>query len=202
MKSLAFTLLAAAVLCGCATNPKWKQQVFAFSTPSGPDAAPAGTNIVSLSRVSISPLFQSRSFTYKTGTNAYERDPYADFSIAPERALAEPIRAWMRQSGAFGHVVEPDSGLTPNLVAEVSVSQLYGDFQTPSKPVGKMEIRFVLYEVEDGIPGRVVLDTICARETPLTRKTPAALMAAWDTDLREIMAEISSQYAKVTSKER
>jgi hypothetical protein len=41
-----------------------------------------------------------------------------------------------------------------------------------------------------------VLDKVCARETPLTGRTPGALMAAWDTDLREIMQEINSEYAK------
>jgi hypothetical protein len=31
---------------------------------------------------------------------------------------------------------------------------------------------------------------------PLARKTPDALMAAWNIDLREIMSEINSEYAK------
>jgi len=199
MKSLALTFLAAAVLCGCATNPKWKQQVFAFSLPAPPDAAPAGTNIVSLSRVSISPLFQNRSFTYKTGANTYERDPYADFSIAPERALGEVIRAWMYRSGAFGKVAEPGSSLTPTLIAEVSVSDLYGNFQKGSPPAGVMRMHFMIYEVSDGVPGRIVLDKTCARETALARKTPGALMAAWDKNLGEIMEEVASDYAKATA---
>jgi hypothetical protein len=65
-----------------------------------------------------------------------------------------------------------------------------------------MEIHFICYEVKDGTPGRIMLDKVCARETPLTRKTPAALMAAWDADLREIMGEINSEYAKANSNDR
>ena len=202
MRSFAPILLAAGIFVGCASDPKWKRQVFAFSLPADPPTTNAQTHIVALRRVSISPLFQSRSFTYRKAENTYEQDPYAGFLVPPERALAEPIRAWMRASGVFGRVVEPGSGLTPALVAEVSVNELYGDLRQASRPVGTMEIHFICYEVTEGDPGRIVLDRVCAHETPLTRKTPDALMAAWDADLREIMQEVNSEYAKAHSKER
>jgi cholesterol transport system auxiliary component len=195
-------LAAAAILCGCASGPAWKRQTFAFSLPPNPPAANARTNIVALNRVSISPRFQSRSFTYRTAENLYEQDPYAAFLVPPERALAEPIRAWMRDSGVFGRLVEPGSGLEPTLVAEVSINELYGDFRKASQPVARMEIHFIFYQVRDDTPGRIVLDTVCARETSLTRKTPAALMAAWDADLRQIMQDIASEYAKADSNDR
>ncbi len=199
MRSLALILLVAAILCGCAPGPAWQRRVFAFSLPADPPTADAPAHIVALKRVSISPLFQSRSFTYRTAENAYKQDPYAGFLIPPERALAEPIRAWMSASGVFGRVVEPGSSLTPTLIAEVSINQLYGDLRNASEPVGTMEIRFICYEVRDGGPGRIVLDKVGAHETPLTRKTPDALMAAWDADLRAIMEEINSEYAKANS---
>jgi cholesterol transport system auxiliary component len=202
MKGFASIPLAAAILCGCASGPGWKRQVFAFSLPADPPATHAQTNIVALNRVSISPLFQSRSFTYRTAENTYEQDPYAGFLIPPERALAEPIRAWLRGSGIFGRFIEPGSRLTPTLVAEVSINELYGDFRNASQPVGTMEIRFIFYEVKDEAPGRIVLDKVCAHETPLARRTPVALMAAWDADLRQIMEDINSEYARAHSNAR
>ena len=200
MTRFAFLLLAAGIFVGCASDPKWKRQVFAFSLPADPPTTNAQTDIVALSRVSISPLFQSRSFTYRKAEYAYEQDPYAGFLVPPERALAEPIRAWMRASGVFGRVLEPGSGLSPTLVAEVFVNELYGDFRQASRPLGTMEIHFLCYECKDGDPGRIVLDRICAHETPLARKTPGALMSAWDADLRAIMDEIKSEYTKANSK--
>jgi len=202
MRTLAPLLLAAGIVVGCGSHPKWKRQAFAFSLPAAPPTTNAQTHVVALSRVSISPLFQSRSFTYRKAENTYEQDPYAGFLVPPERALAEPIRAWMRASGVFGRVLEPGSGLTATLVAEVSVNQLYGDLRQASGPVGTMEIRFICYEVKDGEPGRIVLDRVCAHETPLARKTPDALMAAWDADLRAIMEELHSEYSRANSKER
>jgi len=201
MRSLALILLAAAILCGCASSPGWKRRTFAFSLPAGPPIATTQTKIVSLSRVCVSPLFQSRSFTYRTGENSYEQDPYAGFLIPPERALAEPIRGWLRASGAFGRVAEPGSGLTATLVAEVSVNELYGDFRNESRPLATMEVHFICYEVKDGAAGRIVLDRVCLRETPLIRKAPDGLVADWAAGLREIMQEIQSKSVKATSNE-
>jgi len=196
MRHLGLILLVAATVCGCASGPSWKRQMFAFSFQADPPTTNAQTNTVALKHVSISPLFQSRSFTYRTAASTYEQDPYAGFLIPPERNLAETIRAWMRASNAFGRVVEPGSSLTPTLGAEVSVNQLYGDFRKASQPVGIMELHFIFYEIKDGDPGRVLFDKVCAHETPLARKTADALMAAWNADLRDIMEEIQSEYAK------
>jgi hypothetical protein len=172
--------------------------VFAFSSPADPPATEEPTDSVALNRVTISPLFNSHSFTYRTAENAYQQDPYAGFLISPERALAEAIRAWMRASGGFGRVLEPGSSLTPTMVAEVSIHELYGDFRQASKPVAAMEIRFIFCEFKDGNPGRLVLDRVSARQTPLSRTTPDALMTAWNADLRQIMEEIQSEYAKAS----
>lgn len=199
MKNAAPILFTAAILCGCASSSRWKRQSFAFSLPADPPTLNSPTNIVTLNRVSISPLFQSRSFVYRTAENTYEQDPYAGFLVPPERALAEPIRSWMRSSGVFGRVAEPGSGLTSTLAVEASVGELYGDFRKTSQPVGTMEIHFILYELNDDNPGRVLLDKVCAHQTPLARRTPEALMAAWDEDLQAIMEEICSDYAKANS---
>lgn len=195
-------LVIAAVFGGCASGPNYARRAYSFSLAADPPATNAPGDIVALNRVSISPLFQSRSFTYRTAESSYEQDPYAGFLIPPERALAEAIRAFMRAGNAFGRVVDPGSALVPGLVAEVFVSELYGDFRKASQPVGRMEIHFVCYEVKDGLPGRIAFDKVCARETPLAGKTPASLMAAWDTDLRQIMEEISSAYANANSRDR
>jgi len=196
-------MLAAVILCGCSFSSGSKPpQLFAFSLPADPLRTNAPADIVALARVSISPRFQHRSFTYRTAENTYKQDPYASFLIPPERALAESMRAFMREGAVFGLVLDPGSGLTPTLVAEVSINELYGDFRQAAQPVGTMEIHFLCYESKDGSPGRILLDKLCAHSTPLTGKSASALMAAWDADLREIMKEINSEYAKAKAKGR
>jgi len=196
MKIAVSIYCAVALLCGCSSGPSWQSRTFSFSVPVDPPGTNVPTNVIALNRISISPIFQTRSFTYRTGENSYEKDPYAGFIIPPERTLAEAIRGWMRAGGAFGRVLEPGSGLAPTQIAEITISELYGDFRNSSQPVGRMELHFVCYGIEDGTSRRVILDRVCARETPLAKKTADALMVAWDTDLREIMEEINSEYAK------
>jgi cholesterol transport system auxiliary component len=190
-----FALLAlgAVALCGCGSQPMWKSRSFAFDLPAEPAATGSKTNVVAVRRVTISPLFQGRSFIYRKAEDTYERDPYAAFFTAPERAIEEPIRAWLRAGGAFGSVVEADSGLNPPLVAEISINELYGDFRKPDHPAGVLEIHFILYEVTDYGPGRILLDKVCNRQTPMAKATPAALAAAWDADLSEIMASLNAE---------
>jgi uncharacterized lipoprotein YmbA len=195
-------LLAGAVaMAGCGTNPVWKRQTFAFKTPEMP-LAYFQTNLVALSRVTISPLFQSQSFTYRTAESTYEQDPYAGFLAPPDRLLAEAIRASLRSAGTFGKMVEPGSDLTPSLVVEVSINELDGDFRNPAKPEGAMAIHFTIYKENVDGPGSVLTDKMCAYQTPLADRSPAALMAAWNADLRQIMEQINSEYAKANINDR
>ena len=99
--------------------------------------------------------------------------------------------------GLLGCVVEPGSALNPTLTAEVSVNELYGDFRKTGHPVGVLELHFILYEISKDGPGRVLLDKVCAHQTPMAKATPAALSAAWDSDLREIMADINSDLKRL-----
>ncbi len=189
-------MLAAAFFCGCGANPVWKRQTFAFSVPAAPPANGATTNVIALKRVSISPLFQSQSFTYEVGENAYEHDPYAGFLISPERAVAEAMRSWMRNSRAFGNLAEPGSALIPNVLVEATVTELCGDFRQPSHPGGVMEIHFVVYQADGGFAGRVLVNKTYSHESALARKTPTELMVAWETDLREILESLRADFAK------
>jgi ABC-type uncharacterized transport system auxiliary subunit len=199
MKNPALIVLLAAIVSGCSTGPLWQRRVFAFSLPADPPVTTTQTNLVSLNLVSVSPLFQSRYFTYRTSDTSYEQDPYAAFLVPPERALAEPIRQWIRTSGVFGRLVEPGSGLSPSLTIEVSVSQLYGDFRKSSHPVATIEMRWLIYDVSGSSSNRIVLDKVYTCETPLTERSPAAIMAAWDTDLHEILEQITSDYSRANS---
>jgi ABC-type uncharacterized transport system auxiliary subunit len=199
LRFCAFFVLAlgAAALCGCGSDPVWKSQSFAFALPAETPAAGTRTNVVALRRVTVSPLFQSRSLTYRTAENTYEHDPYAGFFISPGRAIEQPICAWLRAGGAFGSVIEPGSGLNAPLVAEISVDELYGDFRKKAQPAGVLEIHFVLYEASRDGTGRVLMDKACVRRTPMAKASPAALAAAWDEALRAIMADINTELKRL-----
>ena len=150
---LSLLTLGFVALCGCGGEPIWKSQSFAFASPTDSPAAGSNTNVVAMRRVNISPLYQCRSFTYRTAENIYEHDSYAGFFVPPEQALEQPIRAWLRVGGAFGRIIEPKSGLNPSLEVEVTVNELYGDLRKAGHPMGVMEIHFMLYQLNQDGPG-------------------------------------------------
>jgi len=207
MKHLRFTFSLGAfvigvILTGCGSDGGWERQSFAFARPDDPPGAAAGTNLVALARVEVSPLFRSRTFTYRTGDDAYEQDPYACFLASPEHSVGEAIRAWMRHDGEFGRVLEPGDRLNPSIVVEASVLELSGDFRKSPEGQAAMTIHFLVYEMTPDGPGRILLDEECAHQTPMSKRTPAALMAGWDSDLREIMEQLKSDYAKTHPDDR
>ena len=174
-----------------------------FSLPD-PPAATAATNTVALSHVAVSPLFQTRNFTYRTDEGVYRQDPYAGFLIDPDRALAEAIRGRMRaQGGAFGHVIEPGGEIVTTVNLEARVTELYGDLCKRDDCAGVMAIHFTIYEVNPDGPGRVLLDQTLTRRAPMSKHTPAALMAAWNEwTLLHILQQLQSDYAKASLTDR
>src|SRR5579883_1653025 len=120
--------LAACLIGGCLSRPSVVRESFAFSTPAAAsNAGPASGPVLAVRRISVSPPFDSLMFNYRTGVSSYERDPYAGFLASPADCLAEPVRAWLRNSGMFSVVTEPESALKPDLEMDISVGQLYGD---------------------------------------------------------------------------
>lgn len=199
---LGLSLVALAAANGCGTSSVWKRQTFAFSVPPDSATATGATNVCSLARISIAPVYRNLSFTYRTSEDSYEQDPYAGFVSAPDRAVSEPIRGWLRSGGAFGRLLEPGSSLDSTLIIEPAVRELYGDLRKPSEPAGVITIHFTVYESTADGPGRIRLDKVFTARTPMARHTPAALMTAWDTDLRQIMEQLNSEYAKAYPDDR
>ncbi len=192
-------LLAATVgLTGCLSKPALNKQTFAFNVP------PAATTnhfdnhrILGVRKLQIAAPFEGRSFVYRTGEFSYERDPYAEFLEAPGDELLPVMSGWLRRSGNFDAVVAAGSALKPDLLVEITVSQLCGDFREPKHPAAVMAVRFVFLEATNGIPGKSVFDKDYTQSIPLDGPTAAALMAGWNTALAGIVAEASADFRSV-----
>ena len=203
----AFVVFLLACICGltgCLSRPALNKQTFAFSVP-----VIAATNLVTNDRVlgirnlQIAAPFDGRSLVYRTGEFSYMRDPYAEFLESPAEELMSALRELLCGKGGFITVVEPGSVSKPDTLAEISVSQLFGDFRRPEHPAAILTIRFVLLDATNGIPGNVIFQKVYARSIPLGEPTAAALMAGWNEALTGIVAEVFSdvRYQKRESTE-
>jgi ABC-type uncharacterized transport system auxiliary subunit len=161
-------------------------------TPSAASHSPQPTLLIR--RVTVAVPFDSQSFIYRTGELSYERDPYADFLVAPSEAVDAALRGYLQESGAFQAVVEPGSALTPSLQLEAEIEQLYGDFRNPTAPAAVLQISFRFYNASNDIPQQVLLEKQYAHRTALKTRTAAAVMAGWNEGLNEIVKQTMADW--------
>jgi hypothetical protein len=187
-------VLFSLISSGCLSRPAMTRQTFALESPSTNLARVAkGDGVLAIRTCEVSPLFASQSLVYRTGPELYVHDPYAGLIVPPGRALEIPVRAYLRNCGAFRDVAEPGSLLQPDRFAEVNVHELYGDFRTPGQSAAVLTMRFTFFRaVGNGQPG-VFFDKECSRRIPLKENTAAQLVTGWNQALAEIMAEISAE---------
>lgn len=191
---LGILLCVAVLLNGCLSRPSLIKESFAFSLP--PPAVVLTTDgngrVLGIHRLAIAPPFDSQSLIYRTGEFSYERDPYAQFLAPPAESLLAPVRGYLRGTGAFSAVAEPGSALQPNLLAEIYISELYGDFHEPTGASAVMGLHFIFFDAPEGMPGQVWLQRDYVRHIPLKGRTAAALMAGWHQALRQILAHAAA----------
>src|SRR6185503_7496130 len=147
------------------------------------------------------PPFDGRLFVYRTGESSFEREPYAEFARPPAENVAAVLRSHLRHSGLFRSVADPRSAIKPNLIAEVSVTKLYGDFHDLAKPAAALSIRFVFLENSRGTPGNVIHQTELTREVPIKTNTAAAVMAGWNQCLKQILTDLAAELKTALARE-
>lgn len=195
-------LASVCALSGCLSKPALHRQTFAFTASEAvPTNIPATARVLGIRNLQIAAPFEERSLVYRTGDNAYVRDPYAAFLDTPAQSLIVTIREWLRDNGSFAFVVGPGSSLKPNTLAEIEVTRLYGDFRQPQRPVAVLTMHFLFFDAPKALPGKVLLDREYARSIPLKSATPAALMEGWNQALTQILIQVISDFRNSESEE-
>jgi ABC-type uncharacterized transport system auxiliary subunit len=118
--------------------------------------------------------------------SSYEQDPYAQFLVPPADDLEEPLRGYLGDTGRFQAVTESGSALKPNLLVEVSVRQLYGDFRKKRAPAAVLEMSFSFFQATSELSGAMISQKSYIQTIPIAARTAAALMAGWNEALKRI----------------
>jgi ABC-type uncharacterized transport system auxiliary subunit len=184
--SSASVLVAFILLAGCLSKPALVRQHFALSIPPVAESV-GGEGVWLLRPVTISPLFDGESFTYRTGEQSYERDPYAGFLAAPARVFGDAIRAHLLARGVCADLVESGSAVKPDRVVEAHVTRLFGDFRPGQEAAAVLSLRLTLLEAASGA---VLLRREVEQRMLLKDRTAAALAAGWEEALNRAMAEL------------
>jgi cholesterol transport system auxiliary component len=176
------------LLTGCLARPPMDKQEFLFEPAATAAPKPAsGSRVLCLRGVEIAEPFEGRSFVYRTGEFSFDRDPYAEFMVAPADELVDPVCDWMRGTGLFSAVEENGSPLKANTLVEIHVSQLYGDFRPGESAMAMLTMRFEFFDAPNGAAGKVILQKEYASKIPLKERTATALMDGWNAALAQIL---------------
>lgn len=179
---------ALCLLTGCLSRPTLDKQTFIFGPIAGA-AAPAAQNgrILGVRSLEVAAPFEGKSFVYRTGEYAYERDPYAGFMVPPSDELTSPILEWFHDAAGFSVVPEEGSELKPNTLVEIDVPELYGDFRSPQKPAAVLAMRFIFFDARNGHAGKLIFERQYSRRIPVEKRSATALMDGWNHALAEIL---------------
>ncbi len=191
----AVLLVVASTFSGCLSRPALNEQTFAFSTPALPatNSAPNG-RVLEIRTLQIAPPFGGRPLIYRTGEFSYQADPYAGFLGLPAEGLVGPVSEMLRRDGGFGDVVQRGSAVQPDMLVEITISQLYGDIRKPRSPFAVLAMQVTFIDATNGLPGTVILQRNYSRRNPISSTAPAALMEGWNQALEEILGEAISDF--------
>ncbi len=181
------------LLTGCLSRPALTHQTFALHTALPEKPVDSKQGILALRAVQVSPLFDCRSFVYRVGADRYQYDPYAEFMVLPSRAIAIPVRTYLRATGAFQDVTESGSQLDADTTLEIYTRELYGDFRT-DQSAAVLSMRMLLFQTGTGAQQKVLLQKDYSQRVPMKERSAVALAAGWNKALTDIMAEATSDF--------
>ncbi|HKX61691.1 MAG TPA: hypothetical protein VJS65_07600 [Verrucomicrobiae bacterium] len=196
-------LVFLSVTCvGCLSRPPLSKEQFLISVPAADVAGqpdnPKMDDILHLGAVTVAPEFEGRSLVYRISETGYEFDAYAEFLIPPDRMIGGSARTWLRGAGLFGEIAEPNSRVPATRLAELHVSEMYGDFRKADDAAAVFTMRFVLLAkaTANTEPG-VALSKNYSRRVRLKERTAAAVVDGLQQAFREALTELAADLNKL-----
>jgi hypothetical protein len=184
---------------GCLSRPPLVKQSFAFALPSVlTNTTAAIDHVLAIRRLTVEAPFDGPTLVYRTGEFSYESDHYATFLVSPAESFVAPIREYFRGHGLFRAVTESGSVLKPDILVEISVNQLYGDFRRQGQPAAVLGIRFLFFDAPNGVPGRVLLAKSYLHRIPIPARTPATLVEGWNEALNQVLSSTMTDFVAAT----
>jgi uncharacterized lipoprotein YmbA len=178
--------LVAAWTLSCFSRPTLVPQLFTIDPPLERPAAPAARRrTLALRRVNVAAPFDGRELVYRTGPYRLERDPYAVLAAPPAALLTEAIRSDL--TGSIDDAGAARGAHGPDLLLDVDVGELSGDFVRPEQPAAVLVVTF---EVSSPGAASPLFRKVYARRAALTARTAEAVVTAWNEALAQSLRDL------------
>ncbi|UIJ36843.1 PqiC family protein [Desulfobaculum bizertense] len=109
-------------------------------------AANPHKGVLQVRPVSVSPMFNSLSFIYRSSDQGYAEDYYNQFLSSPSGMFTQIFRDGLGASRAFSTVLPDGSTLAPDFTLECVVTAMYADFRNPDKAQAVLELQAFLID--------------------------------------------------------
>jgi len=143
---------------------------------------------IRLKRLTISPRYENKEFTYRRSDVLFETDFYNLFFLTPANNLREEVTKALVRSGFLPLEDYVGQRNEENYSWEVNVSELYGDFRTGK---GKAVIAWEWIVTREGGTLARGMEKV---EVPLTSSAPEALVEGWNQALWQIFRQTSQKW--------
>jgi ABC-type uncharacterized transport system auxiliary subunit len=196
--ALVLVLVAAVAATACPSKLAMTPQTFTIDPPPPrPSPAPGATRVLALRQAEAAPTYAGVDLVYRVGPHAVERDAYASFAAPPASMLTMAIRVYLRDADWVRDVVMPGEGVPVDAEIEPAIVELAGDFTSGAEPAAVLTLQFRVLAPGAGAPAeKEILLKVYTRRKPLSQRTAVAVVAAWNEELGEIMAEFIADLQK------
>jgi hypothetical protein len=190
---VALATLSAGGLAGCSlSQPYPSKEKFSVDVAGIPAATGVVPATLRVENVRIASPYDQLAFIYRTGATTYKNDYYRSFITEPGAIFtSETIDALSARRG-FAAVVGPASPVEAGYWLESNISDLYGDFRDPGRPLAFVRARFFLLKQSVATTTVVGEWTLDAAE-PLPAGDADQLPAGWGRAYTTILTRLAPQ---------
>jgi ABC-type uncharacterized transport system auxiliary subunit len=194
MMRIMIVVLGLAVLAGCESGAVKRdgQRRFLLEVKRPADVGEVVYDSkATVEKFAISPRFKGTGLVYRLGYEEYEADYYNRFMADPKMLITEQTRQWVRDSGAFSHVIGPGSLAEAEYVVQGEIEELYGDFRKKDAPIAAVSVRFTVLAAIDGNM-KIMLDKNYNSTAVLESAEVSELVGAYNECLSAILSDFEA----------
>lgn len=184
----------AAGLVAC-SRPAPVKGTFVLEPAMPPVAGKTHPGSVRVGTATVGAAFRGRQFVFRESELKFETDYYNEFLVAPAANIGEATTRALASAKVFALVVPAGTALEPDWVLDVFVESLYGDGRTMANPSAVLAMTFFLRKGDGAVP---VWSKSYAKRVPFTTGSAASYIAAQNTALGDVLAELTRDLSALT----
>ncbi len=195
--SLTWISLGAGLLFFClGCNQAENQRYFLLEVQREGNPQPLShEGILTVRPFSLSPGYQPKELTYRTGEVQYESDYYNRFITDVGRQVAEQTGRWLSDSHLFSYVVPPGSTMCATYLLEGNITRLYGDFRDKNNAQAVVGITFYLLNIANRKPEIICSETYEVA-TSISENKVELLIEAYNESLKKIFTKLEQDISQ------